>query len=864
MRGKTNSRLRRNGLRNQVRRNLIEGLEPRVLLAVDTWTINLDGGNGLNLLGSDGGGLVQNQFQNSGSNRELDTSNVPGQNNIPPSSVDDAFSTSEKTDVSGNVLADNGAGADSDADGDALSVSGVAGGSGNLDTAINLPSGANVIMSAGGNFVYSPGNAFSRLNFGVLGTDTFLYELRDARGGVDSGTVTITLTGVNDVPVVIADAVPINEDSGSVDLTSLLLANDQDADLGEASSLIIAGMNTSGSVGILNYSNGSISYDPNGQFESLGVGQTSIEAFEYAVQDINGAISGYLTTSIVVMGQNDLPTATDDSFTTDEDAVATDITSILLGSDNDIDQGDAAQLTVASIDTTGTLGVVTLTNGRVHYFPGPQLQSLAADESLQDIFIYTITDPHGGQATATVTVTVTGVNDAPTTANDSFSVQEDATLAALPNPLANDSDVDNGETLTLQLTAIDTAGTTGVATLIAGVINYDPNGAFDSLPSGQTSTDKFAYTVTDIHGESTTATITLTIHGANDAPTAVNDATSVVESAVTVDLTASVLSNDTDPDTGDAAQFAITAISTIGTTGTVQLNNGVLTYSPNGLFESLPVGQSIIDTFAYTIADPSGVTSTATVTITILGENDQPHTSNDTLSLSEDSSVTDLTTTLLANDTDVDIGENATLVIAAIDTTGTLGTVQLSGGNVTYLAAGNFNFLSTGQTLIDQFNYTVSDVQGSQSTATVSITITGANDAPNADDDQVTVAETATEVNLTAQLLDGDFDADQSETALLTITAINTVSSGTATLANGVVTYTPGSQMSALAVGQTATATFNYVIEDPSGETSQGTVTVTIVGENNVPLALDDHYSILQSSLLSVPAGGLLDNDTDS
>ena len=84
---------------------------------------------------------------------------------------------------------------------------------------------------------------------------------------------------------------------------------------------------------------------------------------------------------------------------------------------------------------------------------------------------------------------------------------------------------------------------------------------------------------------------------------------------------------------------------------------------------------------------------------------------------------------LLANDTDVDAGDTKTLV--SVDGTGAVGSVSIVGGNVVYDPGLAFQSLGAGATTTDSFTYTMQDAAGVQSTATVTMTITGVNDGPD-------------------------------------------------------------------------------------------------------------------------------------
>ncbi|NIR25850.1 MAG: hypothetical protein GWN77_02575, partial [Gammaproteobacteria bacterium] len=70
-----------------------------------------------------------------------------------------------------------------------------------------------------------------------------------------------------------------------------------------------------------------------------------------------------------------------------------------------------------------------------------------------------------------------------------------------------------------------------------GSFTYDPNGQFEYLQAGSSTTDSFTYMVSDGHGGNDTATVTITINGVNDPPVAVNDsAITKKDTSVIVDV----------------------------------------------------------------------------------------------------------------------------------------------------------------------------------------------------------------------------------------------------------------------------------------------------------------------------------------
>ena len=268
-------------------------------------------------------------------------------------------------------------------------------------------------------------------------------------------------------------------------------------------------------------------------------------------------------------------------------------------------------------------------------------------------------------------------------------------------------------------------------------VDYDPNGAFESLAEGETATDTFTYTVTDGNGGTSTETVTVTVTGANDAPTANPDTADVGEddtTPTTIDLTA----NDTDPDGTD--DLEILTIDTTGTTGSVTVNpdNDSVDYDPNGAFEELGVGESATDTFTYTVTDGNGGTDTATITVTVTGANDDPDAFDDLVNVSADGTQSVVVT---SNDTDPD--QNDDVEILSVDTTNVQGIVTVDADNdtITYDPNGAFDSLGQGDTATETFTYTVTDGNGGQDTATVTVTVGGVNDAPTAQDDAATIGQ---------------------------------------------------------------------------------------------------------------------------
>src|SRR5207344_434658 len=182
-------------------------------------------------------------------------------------------------------------------------------------------------------------------------------------------------------------------------------------------------------------------------------------------------------------------------------------------------------------------------------------------QTVTDTFSYQMQDGAGASASANLVVTITGTNDLPVANDDAAAVQEDVTLAAAGDVLANDTDVDAGDTQTVTLVngaagnvGAAVAGTYGTVTINAnGSYTYTLNNAaaiVQQLRAGQTVTDTFSYQMQDGAGASASANLVVTLTGTNDLPVANDDAAAVQED-VTLAAAGDVLANDTDVDAGD-------------------------------------------------------------------------------------------------------------------------------------------------------------------------------------------------------------------------------------------------------------------------------------------------------------------------
>ena len=871
---------------------------------------------------------------------------------------DDAGTTTENTDL---TVADGATGTtnadlllnDVDIDGDDLTITEVDGDTSSVGKATAGSDGGSFTIRANGSWEFNPGTDFDDLKAGVTKTTSVEYTASDG-SLTDTATLTVTVTGTNDGLTANDDAGTTTENTdltvadGATGTTNAdLLLNDVDIDGddltitevdGDTSSV---GKATDGSDGgsFTIRANGSWEFNPGTDFDDLKAGVTRTTSVEYTASD--GSLTDTATLTVTVTGSNDGLTANDDSGTTTEN---TDLTvadgatgttnADLLLNDVDIDGDD---LTITEVDgDTSSVGKATngsdggsftlRANGSWEFNPGTDFDDLKAGVTRTTSVEYTASDGSLTD-TATLTVTVTGANDGltanddagTTTENTDLTVADDATgttsgtTKVNADLLLNDKD-DDGDTLTISEVGGDTASVGkaidgsdgGKFTIRAnGSWEFNPGTDFDDLKAGVTKTTSVEYTATD--GTLTdTATLTVTVTGANDGLTANDDAGTTTENTEltvadgatgttsgTTTINADLLLNDVDIDgddltitevDGDTSSVGKATNGSDGGSFTIRAN-GSWEFNPGTDFDDLKAGVTKTTSVEYTASDGS-LTDTATLTVTVTGANDGLTANDDAGTTTENTELTvaDSATGLLQNDVDID-GDDLTITEvggkSANVGTATAGTDEdgNAGGSFTIRADGSWEFnpgtafddLKAGVTRTTSVEYTASD--GSLTdTATLTVTVTGSNDGLTANDDsgtttentQLTVADGATgtmTVNRDLLLNDVDIDSDD-----LTITEVDgdTSSVGKATdgsdggsftiRANGSWEFNPGTDFDDLKAGVTKTTSVEYTASDGS-LTDTATLTVTVTGSNDGLTANDDSGATTENKMFKVADG---------
>jgi hypothetical protein len=715
---------------------------------------------------------------------------------------------------------------------------------------------------------YTPSQSIGNINFvpqlNSNGIAPIVLKIKDnggvSNGGIDSTiyTLNVIVLSVNDAPIVNNDNSTTNEDT-PVNIS--ILSNDTDVDNSIVPTTIDLNLSSSGiqssisnTQGVWNVNTlGVLTFTPALNFN----GNASIT---YKVQDDSLAYSNIATVSVTVNPINDAPVATNNSGSTNED---TPITINILTNDYDVDN----LLDSSSVDLNLILAGIqnsfssasaswsVSSTGNLIINPTLNFNGLVSID-------YKVKDALGLLSnTATVSINVIAVNDAPVAVNDTLNTNED--LAVSMNLLINDYDVDNALSSTtvdlnvvnpgVQTANVTTAGSWSVNT--AGLITYTPVANF----FGQATLN---YTVKDASGlVSNNAQIIVIVNPVNDAPVAVNNTGLTQEDTP---LTLNILSNDTDIDNSiDSASVDFDFV-TVGIQSNFTNAAGSWSVNTHGVLTFTPILNYFGNaTISYTVADILGLNSnTANITISVTSMNDAPLAVNDTLNTTEDNQVS---MNILTNDSDVDNAISSNTVDLNPGTPGIQNNFAGINGTFSVNSTGVISFTPTANFFgVTGATYTVKDVSGAVSnTATINVNVSPINDAPFAANNIATTAEdTPISLNILANDLDVENQLDSTTVDLnLNLTGIqsvlNTASGNWAVNSVGLLTYTPILNFNGI-------TSMQYQVKDQQGLNSNiALVSITVNSINDAPDTLQLSNSSINENFIGT-VGILNTIDVDS
>ncbi len=660
------------------------------------------------------------------------------------------------------------------------------------------------------------------------GDATLIYTVRDRAGATDTATVTITVTPVNDPPIPAADTITTAEDAPvSIDVLSNDLDIDKNTSLNlhpdakPADEILTLTLPFAGlEHGTAKIEDGKVLYTPDENWNG-------VEVFTYTMQDPAG-VKRTAQVTVTVTPENDAPEAINDTASTPED---TEVAIDVLANDKDIDKDSAlnqsfgydlgAQVLAVNPDslTKPNHGSVALNaQGKVVFTP---------DENWNGVthFTYTAMDPSGAESLpATVTVTVTQVNDQPDAKDDTAATVEDVPVTI--DVLDNDEDTDAVASLnanpgaeTKHIKADGFSGVTnGTVTIAGDKLQFTPNEDWNGITT-------FTYTMVDQGGLSSSADVTVTVRAANDAPVANDDSAETDEDIPAV---IDALANDTDVDTDadlnkDPDYDPASETKSVKPDSFAGVTNGAVAINPDGNIVFTPdENWNGITDFTYQAVDKAGaVSNPARVTVTVNAINNSPTAMPDEAVTPEDTAVV---IDAVANDKDVDLttgNDEDLLIISTADVHN--GTVTISGDQkaVTFTPAEHWNG-------VEEFKYTIEDRDGHKSTGLITVTVTPVNDAPVAADDEREIDEDGYAV---ISVLANDSDPDIGrEGDTLTVISAGPAEHGTVEITGSgtTVAYTPHENWFGV-------ESFSYTIEDEQQLSDTATITITVHSVNDAP-----------------------------
>jgi VCBS repeat-containing protein len=632
----------------------------------------------------------------------------------------------------------------------------------------------------------------------------------------------------------------------------------------------------------------------------------------------NSAGSASSSIKFTVTGINDVPVASNDSITAPA-VITAAITGNVLGNDSDIDrgttlvvtaitaqaaqisasQGSAAQTAQAAMAATGTFGSISMnSDGRYSYTldkADADFTALRGDQTATEKFEYTVSDGAGGSAKAVLSITITGVNDAPSVPSQNISLDSFNTVGSgtlLRDAIDGDRgtvlrvDLINGTPIVANGSYAGQFGTLQVA--LDGTYTYNLNLSdpdYVALQQTDVVRESFAFRITDDNGGTANSTLNFDVRGRNDAPVLISEIFTVTGSPRSGEF--NLFANDSDPDTGTVLRIVGVSNFPFGdfTTltperpfsdpylvSTIKItSDGKLIYtlfdspglSPDRGYDRLAEGEVDSRDFYYAVSDGQTVLPGPTrppseavkATIRIVGVNDAPTVVSTSGAVTEDAALNTITGMLTVSD--IDNGQTAS--IASVNGSafagtfasfnGAYGTLGLnSNGAWTYTldnARAATNALAGGQQATETFAITASDPLGATGTGDIVVTVTGAAENISAvADSGASVIENAATIIATGNVLTNDIGTG------LFVNAIDGVSAsvgqsvvgtyGSIVIArNGGYTYTLNNldtDTNGLAAGILVNDVFSYSISNGLGGTASSTISVGITGTNDVPI----------------------------
>jgi VCBS repeat-containing protein len=434
-------------------------------------------------------------------------------------------------------------------------------------------------------------------------------------------------------------------------------------------------------------------------------------------------------------------------------------------------------------------------------------------------------------------------NSAPVAVNDSATLLEDGSVSG--NLLTNDSDLNNDILSVTAFSVGGSAGVLGTPKSIAGVgsltVNADGSYSFTPLANYAGAVPLVTYTTSDGKA-SVGASLSIAISAINDAPAGANQTISATENQYYTFSAADFGFSDSADSPANSLQSVV--ITTLPAAGSLTLNGVAVSAGQEVTLATLSTlkFQAALDhsgtayaSFTFQVRDNGGTAnggvnldqSANTITFNVANVNNAPVAVVDSAAAVEAGGVanatagTNPTGNVLSNDTDPDVTDGiadaktvasagsavtaATAVASNTAIVGSYGTLTISASGAYTYAVNNSNaavqaLRLSSNTLSEAFTYTMKDNAGLASSAKLTVTIAGANDAPVGVNDYALAISsnvTAAKVNPIGNVLANDTDVDGGDGKTVvsankgsTLSSPTAVGSGTAVQGTERATYT--------------------------------------------------------------------------
>ncbi len=654
-------------------------------------------------------------------------------------------------------------------------------------------------------------------------------QVSDGNGGTDMQAIAVTVTNVNEAPVVNDQGFSVAENAANGTVAGTVTASDPDA--GDTLTYSITGGNT-GNAFAINASTGQITVN-----NTAALDYETLPAFSLTVQvEDAGHLTDTATVTVNLTNVNEAPTVSDAVFSLPENSGDGTVVGTVTATDPDA--GDTLTYTITAGNTNGAFAI----NGSTGQIT--VANSAVLDYETTPSFVLTVQVEDAGHLTdtAAVTVTLTNVNESPVVNDQGFSVAENAANGTVVGT-AVASDVDAGDTLTYSITA----GNTGNAFAInanTGQITVSNAAALDFE-----TTPTFALTVQveDAGGLTDAASVTINLTNVNESPTVDDAIFSLPENSANGTVIGTATGSD--PDAGDALSYSIAGGNT-NNAFAIDANTGQITVN-----NSAALDLETSPTFVLTVRvrDAGGLTDTATTTVSLTNVNEAPTANDAPFSLPENSANGTVVGSVTASDPDA--GDTLTYSIAG-GNTGNAFAIDAGSGQITVANSAVLDYETTAS-----FTLTIQaqDAAGLTDTATATIDLTNVNEAPMAYDADLSLPENSANGTVVGTLSATDLDGGDTLTYI--ITGGNTNNAFVINPSTGQITV---GNAAALDLETTPAFALTVQVEDAGHLTDTAIVAVNLSNVNEAPTLNDTGFSLPENSANGTVVGTATATDPDA